>query len=192
MRDCVSVEQCVAVTLWTLATCTEYCTISHLFGLSRSAVCLILHDNCKAIVKVLQRKYMQFPRGERLQEVVNGFKSKLGMIQCCGAIDGSHIPVMPPALHHTDYYNRKGWYSIILQGIVDHNYLFENIYIGWPGSVHDAHVFAHSSVYKMVINSKLLQGEKILINGKQIPLFLIGDLAYPLASWLMKPFPHNS
>ena len=78
-----------------------------------------------------------------LNEVVNGFKTKFGMIQCLGSIDGSHIPVMPPALNHTDYYNRKGYYSMILQAVVDHNYMFRDINIGWPGSVHDALVFVN-------------------------------------------------
>jgi len=53
---------------------------------------------------------------------LKGFKSKTGMIQCVGYIDGCHIPKTPPALNHTDYYNRKGWYSVVLQGIVDSNY----------------------------------------------------------------------
>ena len=32
----------------------------------------------------------------------------------------------------------------------------------------------------------------MLINGVNVPLFLIGDLAYPLQTWLMKPFPQSS
>ena len=49
-------------------------------------------------------------------------------------------------MNHTDYYNRKGWYSIIVQAIVDHNYLFCNVYGGWPGSVHDVRVLANSGL----------------------------------------------
>ena len=59
----------------------------------------------------------------------------------CGSIDGCHIPVMPPSSNHTDYYNRKGWYSIILQAVVDHEYIFRDISVGWPGSVNDARVY---------------------------------------------------
>ena len=110
---------------------------------------------------------------------MNGFETKRGMIQCAGSIDGSHIPVASPSLYHTDFYNRKGWYSIVLQGKIDHNYLLEDVYVGWPGSVHDARVFAHSSVYKKATNGEILQGEKININGNEIPLFFIRDSAYP-------------
>ena len=40
--------------------------------------------------------------------------------------------------------------------------------------------------------SSLLHGESIVIDELEIPLFLIGDSAYPLSTFLMKPFPHNS
>ena len=75
-------------------------------------------------------------------------KNKWGMIQCAGSIDGCHIPVLPPALNHTDYYNRKGWYSILEQAVVDHNYLFTDVCVGCPGSVHDhdTRALANSSI----------------------------------------------
>ena len=84
-----------------------------LFRVARCTVRVIVHDTCQVIITKLLKKYIQFPVGEQLAQVVDGFKSKWGMIQCGGSIDGCHIPVKPPALNHTDYYNRKGWYSII-------------------------------------------------------------------------------
>ena len=95
-------------------------------------------------------------------------------------------------MSRTDYYNHKGWYSIILQGVVDHSYQFMDINVGWPGSVHDARVFAHSSVYKKITEQTLLPDKNITVNGVNIPLYLIGDSAYSLQTWLMKPFTHNT
>ena len=46
------------------------------------------------------------------------------MLQCVGAIDGLYIPIL--VINHTDYYNWKGWYSI-LPLTVSH--------VGWPGSI---------------------------------------------------------
>ena len=102
------------------------------------------------------------------------------------------IPVTPPFLEHTDYFNRKGWYSIILQGVVDHNYLFEDIYVGWPGNVHDARVLAHSSIYAKASHGEIFPEDKIKIKDTDVPIFLIGDSAYPLTTWIMKPFAHNT
>ena len=32
----------------------------------------------------------------------------------------------------------------------------------------------------------------ITVSGVCIPLYMIGDSAYPLKLWLMKPFAHNT
>lgn len=192
LRKAICVEHRLAITLWCLATCGEYRTIGHLFGVARCTVCVIVHDTCQAIITKLLKKYIQFPVGEQLTQVVDGFKSKWGMIQCGGSIDGCHIPVKPPALNHTDYYNRKGWYSIILQGVVDHEYLFRDVYVGWPGSVHDARVFVNSTAFKLANEGNILNGECVRIGDVDVPIFLVADSAYPLSTWLMKPFPHGS
>ena len=53
MRKAIPVVKRVAVTLWRLSTNLEYRTIDHLFGISRSTVCVIVHEVCRAINKVL-------------------------------------------------------------------------------------------------------------------------------------------
>ena len=152
MRCCISVQKHVAITLWCLATPAEYQTVGHLFGVSRSSVCEIVHETCSAIVSVLLKTYIKFPTGDNIDNVVREFKGKWGVPQCFGAIDGTHIPVSVPTKNHTDYYNLKGWYSMLIQGLVDASYCFLHICVGWPGSVHDARVFVHSSLYKITDN----------------------------------------
>ena len=80
-------------------------------------------------------------------EVIRGFEEVWGFPQCFGAIDGSHFPILAPHDSATEYYNRKGQHSIVLQALVDHNYLFMNTYVGWPRSVHDAHILSDSEVF---------------------------------------------
>ena len=179
----------VAITLWCLATTCEYRTIAHLFGIGRSTLCGIVHETCDAIVSLLIGTYIVFPTGECLRRVVDGFENKWGYPQCAGAIDGCHIPISAPALNHTDYYNRKGWYSMVVQAIVDHDYIFRDICVGWPGSVHDARIFANSLIYKRITEDHILSdGECRTIHGCEIPINIIGDSAYPIQPWLMKPF----
>ena len=62
---------------------------------------------------------------------------------------------------------------------------------GWPGRVHDARFFVNSSLYKRVQDGTLLPDWKQTISGKEIPLLMLGDPAYPLLLWLMKAFPNN-
>ena len=101
-------------------------------------------------------------------------------------MDGSHIPIKAPTTFHADYYNRKGWYSIILQGVVDAAYKVIDINVGWPGKAHDARVFANSAIFKNGEASKLFPETKAKeINGVRIPVIIIADAAYPL------PFPDH-
>ena len=93
--------------------------------------------------KLLPR-YVHFPKGTRLREVVDRFEACWGFPQVAGAIDGTHIPIISPQENPSDYYNRKGFHSIIMQAVVDFRGLFLDTYIGWPGKVHDARVFFKS------------------------------------------------
>ena len=190
MRKAITVDHRVAVTVWTLATPCEYRTIGHLFGISRSSVCKIVHETCEAICNVLLQEYIRFPKSNELETTIRRFEQKWGVPQCVGAIDGSHIPVCAPANMHTDYYNRKGWYSMLVQAVVDPDYLFTDLNIGWPGSVHDARVLCHSQLYEQAQSGDILPStHSKTISGVSVPPYLIGDAAYPLKTWLMKPFP---
>ena len=146
-RSPISVEERVAVTIWKLATNVEYRTLSALFGLGRSTICTIVVNTCHAIATHLLPECVQIPNHNRIKEVVEGFEKYLGFPQAAGAIDGTHIPIVRPQESASDYYNRKGFYSIIMQAMVDFRGLFTDVYIGWPGKVHDARVFVNSSLY---------------------------------------------
>ena len=72
-RKAVSVQKRVEITLWVLATQCEYRSVGHFFGLARCTVCCIVHETCRAIVKLLLPRYIRFPIGESLDETVKGF-----------------------------------------------------------------------------------------------------------------------
>ena len=51
---------------------------------------------------------------------------------------------------------------------------------------------AHSPLSKQVTDGKLLPNNSIMVSGIEILLYFIGGAAYPLQTWLMKPFPRLS
>jgi len=168
LRFSISVEERVAVTIWKLATNIEYRTLSGLFGIGRSTVCEIVNDTCQQIVLNLLPKYVKIPQGDRLKEVVDGFEVTKGFPQAVGAIDGTHIPIIRPEQNPADYYNRKGYYSILMQALVDFRGIFMDICIGWPGKVHDARVFSNSELYKKGTQGTLFPDWKKEISGVQV------------------------
>ena len=105
---------------WLLSTGADFCTVGHFFGVSKSTVCVIMKQVCSALVAILLPKYIRFRNSDRLKEVVDGFKRKFGFPQCAGVVDGTHTPIVSPVEYPTDYYNHKGFHSIIMQGAVNH------------------------------------------------------------------------
>ena len=85
-------------------------------------------------------------------------------------------------------YNSKGWYSVLVQAVVDHEYLFRNLNVGWPGGVHDARVFANSSLFEYATAKWILHVDNRTILGCEIPSLLVADSAHPLLPWLLKPY----
>jgi len=168
LRQALSVKKRVAIALWVLASSAEYRIVAHLFGVGRSTVCVVIHEVCAAVVEHLP-KYIRFPRVEQQQQYIDYFESIWGVPQCIGAIDGSHIPILPPSLCHTNYYNRKGWYSMVLQAVIDYKFCFLDVYTRWPGSVHDACVLAHSTLYRKANSGQLFS------TVTNVPVFFISD-----------------
>lgn len=191
MRKAITPEKRIALTLWFLSTGSDYRTISHLFGVSKPTVCLVVKEICTAIVDTLLSKYIHIPGGAALQETIQRFEFEYGFPQCAGVVDGSHIPIISPQECPADYYNRKGFHSIILQGTVDSQGKFIDINVGWPGRVHDARVFSNSSLYDRGQNNRLFPSDTVRIANEDVPIVILGDPAYPLLPWLMKAFPDN-
>ena len=89
-----------------------------------------VREVCLAIVELLLLLYIRVPTGDHLHDVVEGFSCRWGFPQCVGAIDGTHIPIVTPTEIALNYFNRKGWYSVLMQALVSYDYTFLDIYIG--------------------------------------------------------------
>ncbi|XP_017466098.1 PREDICTED: putative nuclease HARBI1 [Rhagoletis zephyria] len=66
-----------------------------------------------------------------------------------GAIDCTHVRIQSPGTDQAENYrNRKGWFSINVQTVVDAEARITNIVARWPGSTHDATIFNNSRLYR--------------------------------------------
>ena len=77
---------------------------------------------CEAL-KVMSNKFINWPQNQRTMTAISdGFENFMGMKGCIVAIDGTHIPIKAPHDCGENYVNRKGFHSIVMQSVVDHQF----------------------------------------------------------------------
>ncbi|KAL0985639.1 hypothetical protein UPYG_G00159810 [Umbra pygmaea] len=187
-RSSVPIKKRVAIALWKLATGSEYRSVSRLFGVSVTTVCRCVQDFCAAAETLLVPEQINFPDPQKFEEIAVYTENRWGLPQCIGAIDVSHIPITAPQQYQCDYFNHKGWHSIILQGVVDGKGLFWNVFAGLPGSLLDTQVLRESTLWELASRGNHFPAYTRNIDGVNVGYYILGDSAYPLQNWLIKPF----
>lgn len=123
-------------------------------------------------------------------QVAKKFEEKWQFPHCLGSVDGKHIRITRPANSGSFFYNYKGFYSIVLLGIVNSNCEFILANIGTNGRVSDGGVIENTQFYQKLTNNLLnIPNERQLPGTNiQLPFVFIGDEAFALRSDFMKPF----
>uniref|UniRef100_UPI003AAAD366 uncharacterized protein n=1 Tax=Centroberyx gerrardi TaxID=166262 RepID=UPI003AAAD366 len=158
----------VLIYVYWLAHGLSFRVVSQVFSVPKSTVHRVIHRVAQHIWVNLKRAIC-FPSAGELDAVGLGFGQLSGSAvfnKAVGAIDGCHIRIKPPSQHRIDYLNYKGFFSINMQAICDSKGRFLDIFIGYPGSVHDTRILKNSPFYM----------------ARQYPptgYFLLGDGGYP-------------
>ena len=124
-----------------------------------------------------------------MQQSIRLFTNKYSFPKVVGAIDGSHIPLKTVSVNERiEYFNRKQEYSIVIQGFADASFKLLDVSTGYPGSIHDARILRLSKLKREIDQGTWLNAPSKRIGGSEVGPLLVGDSAYPLSVWLMKPF----
>lgn len=181
----------LVITLRHLATGASYKSLEYNFRVSSSAICKFVPEVCKAIYNEYRQEMFAMPQDQdQWRDVAKQYGSRWNFHHCCGAIDGKHVEIKKTAHSGSEYYNYKGYFSIILLAVVDADYRFIWCCAGAPGSASDAGVF-NGSRLKEALEKETLQlpdPDPLPGDDKDLPYFLVGDDAFGLRKYMMKPY----
>ena len=142
------------------------------------------------LINVLYGDWIKFPETvQETAEFIDRFQenTSVQVPQIVAAIHGSHIPIKAPKHHKEGYFNRKHFYSMILQGVVGADGRFLDVATGFPGSIHDARVLRMSGFFGRAQRGEILRGPVRHIDGIPVGPLIAADSAYPGLPWLVKP-----
>ena len=195
MREPLQVGLKLVVTLRYLATGNSYPSLQFSFRVEASTNCKFVPEVCRAIIEVYKDEVLRCPQTEEMwKEVAAKFSSRWNYHNCLGAVDGKHIAMKKPPNAGAYYYNYKGFHSIVLMAVAGADYKFLYVDVGAEGGASDGGTWSNCSLHDAVEDHRagVPQPEPFPNDDKPVPYHFVGDDAFALRTWMMKPFPHRS
>ena len=189
MRAAVPVEKRVSTSLWRLVTRDCYRTRGLMMRVSKSTAIQCCHEFVHELNSP-QGDFIKITRQDSLKKI-EGFSQISKIPNVVAAIDGTHIPIKAPLNNHEDYFNRKHFYSYVMQAVVDSHGFYLSVSTGYPGSLHDARVLRLSETFNAAENENILMEPTVDLHGTVIWPLIVGESAYPQKTWLLRPVKDN-
>uniref|UniRef100_A0A8B9HK57 DDE Tnp4 domain-containing protein n=1 Tax=Astyanax mexicanus TaxID=7994 RepID=A0A8B9HK57_ASTMX len=155
----------------------------------RHAVCM---EVCLAIVHEYLAEQMTLATTEAgWRHLADEWYRKWNFPHTIGAVDGKHVACKAPPNSGSEFYIYKGFFSIILLGVVSSDYKFIWADVSGNGSSSDAHIYNHSDLQAGLENGDLLgwpHPDPLPNDTQDVPYILLGDDAFSLRTHMMKPY----
>ncbi|XP_069752287.1 putative nuclease HARBI1 [Narcine bancroftii] len=181
----------VAITLRFLATGNFNKSLSYGFHVAPNTIISIVPELCQAIYDEYHEEAIKCPSTpEEWKEVAKGFYEKWNFHHVRGVLDGKHVRILEPPGSGSVYHNYKGYFSIIILALVDADYKFMYFNVGTPGADSNAGIFRDCSLFKAQDEGQanLPPPEPFPGGDQDVPYFLVGDNAFAMRTWMMKPY----
>lgn len=185
----------LVITLRCFGTGLSFNALAFSFRVGRSTVANIIYETCVAIWSTMQESHLGTPTKGDFYRIAHDFERVWQFPHCIGALDGKHIRIKCPPNSGSNFYNYKGYFSIVLQAVSDAFYKFICIDVGGYGHQHDANTLKSSIFYKLLTQHELhIPPMEPLTNGNAtaLPYVFLADEAYPLMENIMRPYPKRS
>ncbi|KAJ1116160.1 hypothetical protein NDU88_004379 [Pleurodeles waltl] len=157
-----------------LASGSLQTTVAIASGMSQPIFSNVLYRVLSALLKHM-RSYIVFPQVEDLPTVKGDFYALGHIPNIIGAIDGTHVALVPPRRSEPVYRNQKSYHSMNVQMVCLADQYISHVNAKFPGSVHDAYILRNSSI------------PYVMGQLQRHWVRLLGDSGYTNLSWLLTP-----
>ncbi|CAN7945782.1 unnamed protein product, partial [Ixodes pacificus] len=192
-RKAITPEQRLIVTLRFLAAGQYIRGASFNNCMGRSTVCGIIQETCQALWDVLQPLCLTCPQhADEWLQVASEFEETWNFPHCLGAMDGKHVVIECPGRTDSLNFNYKKTFSKLMLAICDAKYRIFRAIIGHHGSESDAGIFRRSDFLQAIAEGQRRLATASWLGSRKVPYFFVGDEAFPLKTFVMRPFPRKS
>ena len=181
----------LAVTIRHLASGDKYPSLQYDFRVSRHTICIFIPEVCQAIVDEWKDEFLSCPvTPDGWRELAQDFERRWNIPHALGALDGKHVAIRCPPNSGSEFYNYKGFYSIVLMALVDAQYRFIWVDLGGNGHMSDAQIFNASELKECIEDDSIGFPEPAHMptDDKDMPYYILADDAFALRTYLMKPY----
>jgi hypothetical protein len=145
---------------------------------------------CRSIIKHLKLEVTPTPTRTAWSQIVYDFWDLWNFPNCIDAIDGKHVKVQAPPNSGSKFFSYKHGFSVVLMALVYARYKFTVVGIGSYGRNSDGEIFAHSKLGEYLETHLGIPEDKQLLGTSCLaPHVIVGDEAFPLKTYLMRPYP---
>ena len=118
------------------------------------------------------------------------FRNRWNVPHALGALDGKHRAISRPRGGGSEFFNYKGFHSIVMLALVDAEYRFLWVDLGSSGSWSDAQKFNQSQLRDKIEDRSIgfSPPQPLTPDVPPIAYVILGDDTLALKTWLMKPF----
>ncbi|XP_064642854.1 uncharacterized protein LOC135497078 [Lineus longissimus] len=190
-REPISGEEKLVLTIRHLATGSSFASMSAPFHMAKNTIAKHVYETCQKLWAVLQPIEMPKPSEDYWKRIAKRFGELWDFPFAVGALDGKHIAIVNPSNTGSMFYNYKGFPSIVLMALSDADSCFILVDCGQYGRVCDAGVFQNSVISELLERQQLNIPKgyfKVNTSNEKIPFMIVGDEAFPLKTYLMRPF----
>ena len=132
---------------------------------------------------------------ENWRKIEERFRNRWNVPHTVGALDGKHIAMKKPKKSGSEYFNYKGYFSLVLLALVDADYKFLWVNVGASGSSSYALIFNCNKLKRRIENGTLVlpPPEPVGPGGQIYTTSYWGTMPLPLGlGWSSHPVDDDS